>query len=541
MRDSYHVHDLRATFTPIYYAHSNHVLLTSSSVAPKAYFSYIRVSTVKQGQTGTSLDEQRGAIERFALRHNLVIAQEFEEKETAAKGGRPVFSQMLKALKHGKARGVIIHKIDRSARNLRDWAELGELIDNGVEVLFANENLDLHSRGGRLSADIQAVVAADYIRNLREEVKKGFYGRIKQGFYPMPAPVGYLDQGQGKAKVPDPVAGPLVRKMFELYASRQYSLSKVADKMHKMGLRTKYGNTFSRDAIGKCLRQPFYIGLIRIKANGELYPGAHSPLVSKVLFDKVQSILDGRAVKEPTQHNLLFRKLLRCTICQMTLIGERQKGHVYYRCHTKACPTKTVREDIVEEYIMEALKSLRFSDVENRFFQQRIEEIYKLAQTTFEAQRRALHLQLEQIQQRLSKLTDAFLDGTIEQTLYVEKKNAYVNEEKEIREQTAAVNQNQPHIMRQAEQFLELVNNAYLSYKMANPEQKRKLIETTTSNLTVNGKTVLVMLRFPFQVVADRMNTLGGGPSRATPRTVSALLSQLAQYFKDCQVITHLV
>src|SRR5271170_7341091 len=105
---------------------------------------------------------------------------------------------MLKMLRSGKVRGVLIHKIDRSARNMKDWAERGELIDQGVEVHFVNESLDLASRGGRLSADIQAVVAADYIRNLREESRKGFYGRIKQGLFPLPAPVGYLDMGQGK-------------------------------------------------------------------------------------------------------------------------------------------------------------------------------------------------------------------------------------------------------------------------------------------------------------------------------------------------------
>jgi hypothetical protein len=57
---------------------------------------------------------------------------------------------MLRELRKGNARGVVIHKIDRSARNLKDWADLGELIDGGIEVHFANEALDLHSRGGRL-------------------------------------------------------------------------------------------------------------------------------------------------------------------------------------------------------------------------------------------------------------------------------------------------------------------------------------------------------------------------------------------------------
>src|SRR5271155_6201404 len=100
------------------------------------------------------------------------------------------------------------------ARNLKDWADLGELIDAGVEVHFANESLDLHTRGGRLSADIQAVVAADYIRNLREETRKGFYGRLKQGLYPLPAPLGYLDRGKGKVKEVDPIMAPVVARAF---------------------------------------------------------------------------------------------------------------------------------------------------------------------------------------------------------------------------------------------------------------------------------------------------------------------------------------
>jgi hypothetical protein len=45
------------------------------------------------------------------------------------------------------------------------------------------------------------VVAADFIRNLREETKKGFYGRLKQGLFPPPAPLGYPGCGGGKPKV----------------------------------------------------------------------------------------------------------------------------------------------------------------------------------------------------------------------------------------------------------------------------------------------------------------------------------------------------
>ena len=82
----------------------------------KPCFGYIRVSTQKQGE-GVSLEAQRDAIAGFASRNDLTVIKWFEEKETAAKSGRPVFNQMLRLLKRGKATGLIMHKIDRSARS----------------------------------------------------------------------------------------------------------------------------------------------------------------------------------------------------------------------------------------------------------------------------------------------------------------------------------------------------------------------------------------------------------------------------------------
>src|SRR5438445_13357553 len=105
----------------------------------KQFFGYVRVSTAKQGEKGVSLQEQRDAIERYAQRKGLKFSEWFEERETAAKRGRPIFNKMLKLLRRGKVDGVIIHKIDRSARNLKDWADLGELIDEGIDIHFANE------------------------------------------------------------------------------------------------------------------------------------------------------------------------------------------------------------------------------------------------------------------------------------------------------------------------------------------------------------------------------------------------------------------
>jgi DNA invertase Pin-like site-specific DNA recombinase len=320
----------------------------------KTCFGYIRVSTQKQGE-GVSLEAQKEAITGFASRNNLTIIEWFEEKETAAKSGRPVFTRMLKLLERRKAAGLIIHKIDRSARNLKDWAIISDLSDAGIDVHFATESLDFRSRGGRLTADIQAVIAADYIRNLREECLKGLYGRLKQGLYPFRAPLGYLDQGAGRPKIPDPATAPLITEMFSLYATGQYSLRTLRTEITRQGLRNLHGQPLSMCGVETILKNTFYVGVITLQRNGQSFQGIHQPLIHTSLFTRVQDIKAGRYGKKSTRHNHLFRSLFRCGLCGRPMTPERQKGCVHYRCHGRDCNNTTIREDRIEAQIVTRL------------------------------------------------------------------------------------------------------------------------------------------------------------------------------------------
>lgn len=67
-------------------------------MANKNYFSYVRVSTQRQGQLGTSLVEQKSAIERYAQKFNLTVVKHYEERETAAKQGQPIFLEMTQSI-----------------------------------------------------------------------------------------------------------------------------------------------------------------------------------------------------------------------------------------------------------------------------------------------------------------------------------------------------------------------------------------------------------------------------------------------------------
>ncbi|HUG96269.1 MAG TPA: recombinase family protein, partial [Nitrososphaera sp.] len=408
----------------------------------QSFYGYIRVSTLRQGEQGVSLQQQREAITQYAARNGLKIIAWFEERETAAHHGRPVFSRMLRLLQAGKASGLIVHKIDRSARNLKDWADLGELIDAGVAVHFANETLDLNSRGGRLSADIQAVVAADYIRNLREETRKGFYGRLKQGLYPMPAVVGYLDQGKGKPKVPDPVQSPLVRKAYELYATGNYNLDRLLEEMHARGLRNRKGKRLSKNGLSRILNNPFYTGRIHIRKTGESFAGIHEAIVPASLYSQVQEVLHGKVHRKVKKHEFLFRQLFTCKLCGHSMVGERQKDIIYYRCHSRGCLTKCIPEQKIEAVIARAFRPLEFTQEEKDYFRSRLSNMRSDWGKERETVIRTLELQLSQVQARENRLTDAYLEGALDRQSLEERKTTLLAERRHLTDKLVAIRAN---------------------------------------------------------------------------------------------------
>lgn len=498
----------------------------------KKYFSYIRVSTQRQGQLGTSLTEQKAAIERYAQKFDLTIGKYFEERETAAKQGRPVFLEMLRALKKGKANGVVIHKIDRTARNLKDWADFQSLTDLGIEIHFAAESLDLNSRGGSLSADIQAVVASDFIRNLREETKKGIYGRLKQGLYPFRAVVGYLDAGKGNPKKIDRIQTPLIKKVFELYSKGNIGLIKLADLMYDKGLRNKSGKKITINGLSSILHNPFYMGVIKIKKTGEMFAGKHKPIVSKALFDQVQAVFEGKNIPKTEKHFFVFRRQIYCGKCRNFYIAEKQKGETYYRCHTRGCTKGTVREYSIDKEVLKFLKPLELNELEYQYFKQETLKQSENGEAEFEAEYRRLKLLLEQTTERLSKLADAYVDEVFDKETYINKKNKLLLEQQEFKEKLSNLKANSDAATKKLEAFLELVNSAYLSFESGTPEKKQELVKTVFSNCEIEDKNVLVKPEYPFQLIAERQPFTSGSPYREAARTFRSLFKKLFKYFE---------
>lgn len=486
----------------------------------------MRVSTAKQGE-GVSLTAQKEAIMLYCEENEIEIVQWFEEKETAAKQGRPLFNLMIQTLKKGKVDGLVIHKIDRSARNFADWAKIGQLNDLGFDIHFATETLDFRSRGGRLSADIQAVIAADYIRNLREEAKKGIVGRLKQGFYPFKAPLGYVDNGGGKVKTPDPERAQMIKDMFDLYASGRHSLRTLRVEMMQRGLTNARGNHASKHLIETILSNPFYCGVVRIKTTGTTYEGAHEPLISISTFERVQAVKSGKAGKKVTRHNHLYRGLFKCGFCQTSMIPERQKGTVYYRCHTPGCPTKSVREDQIEQTVDKALRTL---EADKAAVERVVLKVKEWVETKYdqEADDSMLKNRLTQVTDKIETLTDALIDRLIDKETYSDRRQKLLMEKRQIEEQAQEIT-NMQQAPDNVRKFLEHVKTLAELYDSASPLEKRELVLSTTSNRIVLKKNIAFKPSNWLHAVCDSLAAPYGEPTRPTSRSCRDIDKKLVE------------
>src|SRR5205085_9111015 len=129
----------------------------------------------------------------------------------------------------------------------------------------------------------------------------------------------------------------------------------------------------------------------------------------------------GKRIQKKNKHFFIFRRIISCRRCKNLLIAERQKENIYYRCQTKQCPQKTIREEIIEEKLLEIYEKLQLTSEEFNYF--KIEAINYLKNEPKRNEEIKKHLLMEfsQIESRLAKLTDAYMDEIFDKETYFAK------------------------------------------------------------------------------------------------------------------------
>lgn len=132
---------------------------------------------------------------------------------------------LARIAENGDVDAVVVHKVDRLARNLEDHVAIRAVLRRrGVVLVSLTENLE-ETASGRLVEGIHALMAEFYSANLASEIRKGMGQKAKMGGWPHAAPLGYVNVRESVAGrtvahiVPDDERAPLVTAAFELYAT----------------------------------------------------------------------------------------------------------------------------------------------------------------------------------------------------------------------------------------------------------------------------------------------------------------------------------
>jgi site-specific DNA recombinase len=340
---------------------------------------YCRVSTKDQANRGGeaegfSIPAQREACLRKADALGLQVVDEFVDAgESARSANRPELQRMLTYVEEHRINTVIVHKVDRLARNRVDDVEINlRLTKSGAQLVSCSENID-ETPSGMLLHGIMSSIAEFYSRNLATESRKGMLQKAKGGGTVNTAPFGYLnsrkrldDGREVKTVVIDPDRGHWVPWIFERYASGEWTVAMIREELNKRQVMTlphpnRPSAPIANSHIYNILKNRYYVGVVRFE--GVEYAGNHDALVSEALFAKAQSVRTARhqSQEKPRVHSHYLKGTVYCGNCGEALTFEQSrnsKGNLYdyFYCLGRqrlknGCTFKAVQAHVLEALI----------------------------------------------------------------------------------------------------------------------------------------------------------------------------------------------
>lgn len=331
------------------------------------YCLYARKSSESDERQAMSIDSQIKEMSALAVKEQLQIVDIKQESHSAKiSGARPLFMEMISDLNNEKYSAILTWAPDRLSRNAGDLGSLVDLIDQKklLRIRTISQSFSDNPAEKFLLMILcsQAKLEND---NRGLNVKRGIRTKCEMGWRPCPAPLGYINyshNGTKKVMLNKEIA-PKVKELFELVAEAGYSgrdLKRMIDK--EKILKQQTGRQVPLSMIYRILKSPFYYGRFEYPENsGTWYTGAHEPLISKELYDKVQKKLRVPIKPKWGEKYFLFKDIFKCAYCGASVVCEEKfkvqdngnkHKYIYYHCSKKldsTCPEQYVTESILRE------------------------------------------------------------------------------------------------------------------------------------------------------------------------------------------------
>jgi site-specific DNA recombinase len=334
------------------------------------YVLYARKSTESDEKQALSIESQVKEMLQIAERDGLDVVDIRRESHSAKDSGqRPVYKEILEDIRRERFNGILTWAPDRLSRNAGDLGSIVDLMDQQllVEIRTFNQYFK-NSPNEKFLLMILCSQAKLENDNKSINVKRGLRTRCEMGLKPGPAIVGYLNEKHMDRKcqvIVDPERGNIIKNIFEKVAYEKWSGRKIYNWLRfDMNFKTAKGNKgLTLSNIYLLLQNPFYYGAFEYPVkSGNWYTGKHIPLITKELFDQVQTQVKSQVIRSESKE-FAFTKLMTCGLCGSGITADekfkKQKNgnihrHVYYGCtkvRDKECKCGYINEiELIKQF-----------------------------------------------------------------------------------------------------------------------------------------------------------------------------------------------
>jgi DNA invertase Pin-like site-specific DNA recombinase len=347
------------------------------------YILYARKSTESDEKQALSIESQVKEMLAIADRDGLEVVDIRRESHSAKESGqRPVFKELLEDVRRGRYTGILTWAPDRLSRNAGDLGTVVDLMDENklIEIRTYGQHFK-NSPNEKFLLMILCSQAKLENDNKSINVKRGLRTRCEMGLRPGPALFGYLNEKHADKKcqvVIDPERAHIVKQMFEKVAYERWSGRKIFHWLKfEMNLKTRNGNKgLTLGNIYLLLQNPFYYGIFEYPTkSGNFYTGRHEPLITKELFDQVQSQVKSQIFKTQEPKEFAFTKMMTCGLCKSGICADEKfkklknggvNRHVYYGCtkaRDKYCTCGYISEEELIEQFQKLLDRISLSEI----------------------------------------------------------------------------------------------------------------------------------------------------------------------------------
>jgi site-specific DNA recombinase len=483
----------------------------------KHFVAWARVSSVKQKKEGFSLEDQESRLIEFATRLGGTIVKLFKIAETASKRDERITFREFTSYVKRSARsldGMLFVKVDRAARNIRDWADLEDLSESAGVPLYFPDQPTGETPAGRMQRRMSAVFASYQTDQQATDIRAGHKRRVENGL-PLGHQFGYrYVRVNGRSLVEhDPVNAPKVRRIFELFAYQPVTLESLAETLARQGVvHTERSPKFAKSTLFDILRNRIFIGEVRY--NGIWYPGKFEPIVDRATFELVQERLGGKVFHKP---QITFAgNLITCGHCGHVVTGEKKRKRLadgsermysYYRCthyNRSGHPRARLTEAEIDQQFLDLFHGLRIDDPELRkWFVEVIRARVQAGKVENIDHRKELERQKIQIEGKLSALLELRMDSEISSDEYSVKRRALYDRQAGISLQLQASDQDDKEIADLAIKAFELSQSLKERWVTADYQAKRTILGIMCEGVRLNCQNLEISLRKPFDVLRD--------------------------------------